>query len=166
MTKTAFVLSLPSNTPAAEVIEAARAQGMELSAKHVYKIRSTNRSKLDTDSGSQRSSASGGFPTASALIKSLPLEMSTAEVTAECQKHGFEINRHLIYVTRGAMRRRLAAGQPIGRGRPGRPPRVPEAVSGASESSFRRLVVELGVARARELVMDVEQRLQLLVAGL
>jgi hypothetical protein len=165
-TKTAFVLAWPADTPAAEVVTAAGQQGMQLSAKHVYKIRSANRAKLErtTSSGALRDpNANGGFRTASAYIKAQPLDMGTMDLIARGRSHGFEINRHLIYVTRAAMRKKLAQGSPLTQQGHGR---FTYGLSGGSiESQFRRLVVELGINRARSLVADVEYKWQSLVAS-
>jgi hypothetical protein len=163
ITKTAFVLAWPADTPAVEIVAAADQQGMQLSAKHVYKIRSANRAKLEktsSSSGGRDSAANGGFRTASAYIKAQPLDMGTMDVINSGRSHGFEINRHLIYVTRAAMRKKLAQGRPLTQARP----RLTHAFPTDSiESQFRRLVVELGVSRARSLVADVENKWQSLV---
>jgi hypothetical protein len=42
-TKAAFVRSLPPNTPAKEVVEQAKAQGLSLTTAHVYAIRTNDR---------------------------------------------------------------------------------------------------------------------------
>ncbi|MFI5306316.1 MAG: hypothetical protein ACHQ53_03125 [Polyangiales bacterium] len=49
--KTAFVLGLPRTTPASEVVAKAKAQGIELTDRYVYVIRSKAKGKAGKPSG-------------------------------------------------------------------------------------------------------------------
>jgi hypothetical protein len=54
--KTNFVMSLPREMPAKQVVDRAKQQGMVISEAHVYKIRSTNKDKAPGKPSSPRSS--------------------------------------------------------------------------------------------------------------
>jgi len=105
MTKTSFVLSLPTNMPAAEVVEKAKAEGVKLDVKYVYNIRATARAKGGTKKVTPKKNIAGA-PSSSA-----------------------------------------------------------KNASGSSEATFRRLVIDLGLARAKSLLDDVERKLGALIAG-
>jgi len=67
--KAAFVRSLPSNTPAKEVVAKARSAGIVLDVGYVYNVRSTSKSSAKKRSGKVEAAAAqqanGGSPKAS-----------------------------------------------------------------------------------------------------
>ena len=107
-TKTAFVLSLPTTMPAAEVVQKAKADGIKLDVKYVYNIRATART----------AAKKGG-------TKKLIPKKKIVRAPSTSAKNA----------------------------------------SGSSEATFRRLVIDLGLARAKSLLGDVERKLGELIAG-
>jgi hypothetical protein len=124
---------------------------------------------------------------ASEFVREQPIDMPSREVVDKGKKLGIKLSQSLVRVTRFKMRhgggaKPAAAGRGVvRRGRPpkaavaagkaarrGRPPKIAPAVAGglsAAEVQFRRLVVELGTARAKALVVEVERGLEAAISG-
>jgi hypothetical protein len=127
------------------------------------------------------------YGSASEFVRGQPMEMPTKEVVEAGTKLGLKVTAGLVRVTRFKMRhggeaKPAAAGRgTVRRGRPpkataaagkatrrGRSPAKAPAAAGAlsaAEVQLRRLVVELGTARAKALVVDVERGLEALISG-
>jgi hypothetical protein len=73
--KTAFVLSLPRDIPAAEVMKRAKAQGIELTDKYVYNIRASARSAAKKKTSVARA--------ASVVASKKPVAAAKVEASAE-----------------------------------------------------------------------------------
>lgn len=113
----------------------------------------------------------------STFIRQYP-DLSVEEVVAKAKEEGLSILPNLVYKVRGRAKARAFASAPIAKR--GRPPRIPEARdassgpvsrepasprSGDIETAFRKLVLELGLQRAKALLAEVEDKLHALVAG-
>ena len=190
---TRFVLSMPRDTAALDVVKAAAAQKIELTAALVHKIRSRYKGpppgaqvQLKLVPAPQRSEAAapGGkrYPSASAFVREQPLNRPVNEVVAEGTKLGLNVKPLLVRVVRSKMRHAgdakpaAAAKGAVRRGRParaqiagkrGRPSAAKAAgsASGAAEAQLRSLVVQLGTARAKALVTELEQAIEALISG-
>lgn len=89
------------------------------------------------------------------FIRSLPNDMPAKAVVEAGKAKGMTFSQQLVYNVRAGAR-----GGKKGRG----PKRVRRAARSApAESTFRQTVIELGVARARQLLDEVEARLQELI---
>jgi hypothetical protein len=81
----------------------------------------------------------------SAFVRGLPSSMTANEVVAKAKASGITLSAAYVYNIRGA-------SKTLAKKRPGRPRSAPARVApsraaGSSESSLRRLAVELGVSR-------------------
>jgi hypothetical protein len=124
---------------------------------------------------------------ASEFVREQPIDMPSKEVVDKAEELGIKLSQSLVRVIRFHMRhggeaKPAAAGRGTApRGRPpkaavaagkaarrGRPPKTAPAVAGglsAAEIQFRRLVIELGTARAKALVAEVEKAIEAVIAG-
>ena len=94
----------------------------------------------------------------SAFVRALPSTLSAKDVVAKAKAAGVKLSEAYVYTIRSGSRARKA-GAPRKRGRP-----VTMGARG-SEASFRKLVLDLGVRRSRELLDEVETKLVRLIAG-
>jgi hypothetical protein len=121
---------------------------------------------------------------ASEFVREQPIDMPSREVVEKAEKLGIKLSQSLVRVTRFHMRH-AGEGKPARagkgearRGRPpkaasakgrrrGQPPAAARAASGpsAAEAQLRRLVVELGTARTKALVTEVERAIEGLISG-
>jgi hypothetical protein len=188
---TRFVLSLPRDTAAVEVVEAAAAQKINLTAALVHKIRSRYKGPLPGQQNQAKSApapqrvdvpttGNKQYPSASAFVREQPLNRPVSEVVAEGTKLGLNVKPLLVRVVRSKMRhagdaKPVTSAKGVGkRGRPvraapkpsvarGRPPA--SAASSTAETQLRALVVELGTARAKALVDELATAIEALIAG-
>jgi len=93
-----------------------------------------------------------------AFVLSLPHNMPAKEVVAKAKAAGLTITAGYAYEIRSAANRKGKKGKLAGATRRANG-------GGSSESTFRSLVVDLGLARARSLLSEVERRLGDVVAG-
>lgn len=112
----------------------------------------------------------------STFIRQHP-DLSVEELVAKAEQEGLSIAANLVYKVRGRAKARAGiASSPVKRGRPARVSLAREiGVINSSEStpqrerdieaSFRKLVLELGLQRAKTLLAEVEGKLHALVAG-
>jgi len=180
---TRFVLSMPRDTAAVEVVKAAAAHKIELTAALVHKIRSRYKGPpLGAQVQPRPASAAPGgkrYPSASAFVREQALNRPVNEVVAEGTKLGLNVKPLLVRVVRSKMRHAgdakpaAAAKGAVRRGRPVRAvaqtegkrgrPRAGTA-SGAAEAQLRSLVVQLGTARAKALVTELEHAIEALIS--
>jgi hypothetical protein len=124
---------------------------------------------------------------ASEFVREQPMEMPTKEVVVAGEKLGLRVTGGIVRVTRFKMRHggeakpKAARRGVVRRGRPpkaavaagkaarrGRSPTKAFAAAGgpiAAEAQLRRLVVELGTARAMALVDELERAIGALISG-
>jgi hypothetical protein len=76
-TKTAFVMGLPRDMSAREVVAKGKAQGIKLSEAHVYKIRSTSKG------GATKKAAKGGAAKKAAPAKKAAKKAAPAKKAAK-----------------------------------------------------------------------------------
>ncbi len=189
LTKTSFVLSFPAETPAKDVVAAGAAQGISLSEKGVYKTRYLARAKgSKTPKATVKAAArpamaakaprkpgkrGPGDGSGSAFIRSQPATMKASEVVAAAAKAGITITAGLVYSVRQAAKKKAgkAPSTPAGKRR-GRPPAAavkvtPKAVvnvaaGGDRERQLVQLALDVGLARAVELIRDVKSKIDTL----
>jgi hypothetical protein len=157
--KSAFIRSLPADMPAADVVAKAKAANLKLTPAFVYAIRSKSRNK--SSSGAKRGpKPATGKPSASEFVRSQPASMKASEVVAAGAKQGIKFSTNLVYAVRSS------GGKP-GAGRGGRRGRgrAVAAAGGHHESSFRQLALDLGLARARQVLDSLESKLRELISG-
>jgi len=96
--------------------------------------------------------------TKTSFVRSLSPTMPAKEVVKLAKAQGLTITEGYVYEIRSAAKRKKKG---LGRGAGSRR----AATSGSSESTFRKLVLDLGLARSRDLLDQMERRLGDLVAG-
>jgi hypothetical protein len=110
-----------------------------------------------------------------AFIKSLPTTMSAKEVAAKAKSAGLTLAEKYVYRIRSKMRAaQRTHGRVAQRGMSGptshivtnrRQARSTGRSSGGTESTFRRLIFELGSERAHSLLKEFESKLSRLIEG-
>lgn len=110
-------------------------------------------------------SIKGKFGAKAAFVRSHP-NASAKEVVDLAAKAGLTMTVNHVYNVRstsGISRRRTSA--PVARAAtPSKAGKVVK-MNGPAEAQFRRLVLEIGVARARTLLRDIDHKLAAIVAG-
>jgi len=164
--KSAFVRSLSFDMPSADVIARARAKGMVLTRNDVHAIRAIARRKRASSarpSSAGRGRASGGV-NKSAFVRSLPSNLSAAEVIEKGKAKGIKLSAAQVYTIRANARRKApeklparllragaargAAGSSTGRGRG----------ADAKEAEFIAAALDLGLARAETLIRTLRAK--------
>ncbi|HVW26992.1 MAG TPA: hypothetical protein VHC69_16615 [Polyangiaceae bacterium] len=145
--------------PAADVVAKAKAANLKLTPAFVYAIRSKSRNK--GPSGAKRGpKPATGKQSASEFVRSQPASMKASEVVAAGAKQGIKFSTNLVYAVRSSGNRPGARG-----GRRGRGHAAAAGGGGHHESTFRQLALDLGIARARQVLDGLESRLRELISG-
>ena len=117
---------------------------------------------------------SGKKTTKAGFVRSLPDTMPAKDVVAQGAAAGLEFSEKYVYNTRSSARikpARVSAPRAVVKAAPVARVAAPVTVSGgsspavASESAFRKLVLDLGIARSKSLLSDVESKLAALING-
>jgi hypothetical protein len=122
--------------------------------------------------------------TATEFIKSQPREISAADVVKAAEKVGLKIDANYVYKVRSRLGAKPAAKAKLEAPKATKPAPAPKAAQSAptpkaastvptapkitgvsNDVAFKKLVVELGVARAEALVVEVKRKLAELFAG-
>jgi hypothetical protein len=170
--KTSFVMNLPRDLPAKQVVVEAKKAGLVISEAHVYKIRSTNKDKTKGPSKgagrgpkppvSNGSSARGGASEKRDFVLSFSPSTPASEILRKAKESGIGLSKAYLYTIRAS-----AGSKPVGRG--ASKAQAPAAKSGAKrgsaggsslESQFVNAALDLGLARAGELLERVRSRLK------
>ncbi len=106
------------------------------------------------------------YPSASACVRTQPVDVPAKQVVAAGAKIGLKVTPNLVRIVRYKMRR-AGLAKPVGpEKRPLRKARGTVApASTASEMQFRKLILQVGTARARTLIDAVESRLEDLISA-
>ena len=91
------------------------------------------------------------------FVRSLPSTMSAKEIVEKAKAKGMTISEQYVYTIRTNSRRKGGASK--SRRTSGRQGRT------SSETTFRKMIFDLGVERARALVDEVDAKVQALIAG-
>jgi hypothetical protein len=152
--KTEFVLGLPRELSAKDVVVKAKEKGLKLSEAYVYKIRSASKGGSSKGGSAKGGSSRGGAPKRGAakraapaaakreakpsaaapakagmskvdFVRSLPPGTSYADAAAQAKPLGIELSKAYFYVLKSEAKK---SGSPAGAARqgraPGRPPRA------------------------------------------
>ncbi len=107
--KTQFVMGLPHDTSAKEVVARGKAKGLVLSEAHVYKIRSTNKSKAKgvakkaAGKGAKKSTAKAAKGTSLSkrdFVLSFSASTPAAEVLKKAKQAGLGLSKAYLYTVR------------------------------------------------------------------
>lgn len=171
--KTNFVMGLPRDLSAKDVVKQAKAQGIVISEAHVYKIRSTNKDKArpgrktkvpartGRKSGASAAKASGS-ESAEGMSKrdfvlSFDVGTPAAEVLAKAKAAGISLSKAYLYTirsgagaTRSAKTGRTAKASPV-RGR---------NANASLEAQLIDAALDMGLSRATALLERVRSKLK------
>jgi hypothetical protein len=154
--KSAFIRSLPADMPAVDVVAKAKAANLKLTPAFVYAIRSKSRSQ--SGGGAKRGpKPATGKQSASEFVRAQPASMKAAEVVAAGAKQGIKFSTNLVYAVRSS------GNKGVGRRGRGRGRAAAVVSGGGDESTFRRLALDLGIARARQVLDGLESKLRELI---
>lgn len=162
--KTKFVMGLPRDLSAKQVVEKAKQQGITITEAHVYKIRSTAKSKPAGKAPGKpgrppKSSApadASGLSKREFVLRFGP-ETPASEILKKAKEAGLGLSKAYLYTIRsssGASQKRGAAGG----GRAGGA-RSRASVS-SLESQFIDAAIDMGLAKASELLERLRARLK------
>ncbi len=85
------------------------------------------------------------------FVRGLPATMTANEVSQKAKDAGLRITPGYVYEIRSSAKRKAARRLP--------------AAPASPDARFRQIVLDLGIARARELLVEVEAALKALIAG-
>jgi hypothetical protein len=121
----------------------------------------------ESDPGVSVTRAAQHYPSASAFVRTQPVDVPAKQVVAAGARLGLKLTSNLVRIVRYKMRRAGLAKPALATKRPLRKTRPPAIVpaTGTNELQFKKLVIELGIARARTLVDAVAQSLESLISG-
>lgn len=175
LTKTAFVRQLPEDMPAKEVVDKAKAAGIELSEAYVYEIRSAAK-RAKKKSGGEKAARGGVAKKAAApaegkdasgmtkreFVESFAPTTPATEVIAKAAERGLSLTAKYIYNLRSeAKAGKKPAAAPAARpaaapaARPAAAAPVSTAALDALETKFVDLTLDLGLSRAAKLLEKV-----------
>lgn len=113
----------------------------------------------------------------SQFIRSFPADTSPAEIVAAAKAKGISFSPNYVSTIRTASNKKAkkaSGGAVVAKRKPGRPKgsknkvKAPAAAhapaSGSAESTFKKLVLDLGTTRARQLLDQVQTALAKIVA--
>ena len=173
ITKTAFILSLPRDLPAAETVEKAKAAGIKgLSETYVYKIRSKTKTAGSPKKGKpgpkpkgklkSAPKKKGGHGSASDFVRSRPASMSAKEVVAAGAKKGLKFSEGLVYQTRAYDKKRRGSSK----GKPGPKPKdfkfqvFPGGGGDGSVAALKQAALAVGFPRALTVVAELAKKFE------
>lgn len=160
--KSAFVRSLAFDMPSAEVIAKARAKGMTLTRNDVHAIRAIARRKQKPgkEAGSAaRGAARKGTVNKSAFVRSLPGNLSAAEVISRARGQGIKLSAAQVYTIRANARRKAEdSPRALSRGAPTGLRVARFSGGGGSENDFVRMALDLGLVRAEGILSSLRNR--------
>jgi len=166
-TKSDFIRS-NINLSAAEIVAKAKAAGHPFTRDLVYKVK--DRTRMRARGNKAKAAPVKPAPTTrtaplskSSFIRSLPTSASVREVVAAAAKRGWKIKPRYVYKVRAATKHKTR--KPVALRVGPHPEATPSSAGSASEITFRKLVLDLGLARAKALLREVEQKLADLIAG-
>lgn len=169
--KTKFVLGLPRELSAKQVVEEAKKQGIAITEAHVYKIRSTAKAKGKGPAKAEKSAARGRGPAKAGrtggagqskrdFVLSFGAETPASEILRKAKEAGIGLSKAYLYTIRSSGGASQKRG---GRAAPARNGRAPVRRGGrgdALETQFVDAAIDLGLAKATELLDSLRSRLK------
>jgi hypothetical protein len=170
--KTKFVLGLPRDMTAKQVVEKAKQQGITITEAHVYKIRSTNKTKPAAGKGkggrpaaaaparasAEKSGGDGAGLSKRDFVLSFGPETPASEILKKAKEAGLGLSKAYLYTIRSS------AGASQRRGRPAAATasggsRTRESTS-SLEAQFVDAAIDMGLSKATELLERLRSRLK------
>ena len=154
---------------AAEIVAKAKAAGHTVTSDLVYKVKDRTKMRKRVNKAKVAPVTPAPTPAAtiskSSFIRSLPAAASVREVVAAAAKRGWKIKPRYVYKVRAATKpptAKLAALRGVAGAHQ---EATPSSAGSASETTFRTLVLDLGLVRSKALLGEVEKKLGDLIAG-
>jgi hypothetical protein len=121
------------------------------------------------------SKSANAKPTKASFVRGIPSSVPAKEVVAKAKAAGMTLSEKHVYVIRSDAKKRSAKNAKK-KAAGGAAPKAhaPSAAAtksvssnggGTNETNFRKLVLALGIPKAKSLVTDVERRLNQLISG-
>ena len=163
--KSAFVRSLAFDMPSADVIAKAKSQGMKLTRNDVHAIRAIARRKTKQPKSTKPAASHAGATRSSGVnksefVRSLPSNLSAAEVMSRGKAKGIRLSAAQIYTIRANARRKG-----IKPNHDRSTPRTQEIVrrtglgrGDSRESDFIAAALDLGLTKAEGLIAALRTR--------
>jgi type III secretion system FlhB-like substrate exporter len=164
--KTKFVLGLPRDLSAKQVVDEAKKQGITITEAHVYKIRSTAKTKGPKGAAGRGAAAKGNAKAGASgslskrdFVLSFGTDTKASEILRKAKEAGIGLSKAYLYTIRSAggasqKRGRRGAGAPVkaaGRGRGG---------FASHEAAFIESAIDMGLAKAADLLDRLRARLK------
>jgi len=187
--KTSFVLGLAMDLPAKEVVAKAKEEGIDLSEKYVYEVRAAQRAKTGKPKvrkgaaktaarrgpGRPKKSAAEKAPAAGKtsrkvrgpkreFVLSQPSSMTATEVVEAAKQRGMSLTANYVYNLRSGK----GTPAPKAAAKASPPRAAVEAVGltrGSIDAQFVTLALELGLARAADLLERVRSQARQLTSA-
>ena len=155
--KADFIRSkLAEGLGASAIVKAAANQGMKIQPSRIYKLKGKSARKGSGPAGKKTTPAfapKAGKLTASDFIRQHPDKTAT-EITKLGKAQGFKFSSNLVYATRAYDKKKSGAPK----GKPGRKPAGKMAAAGNGDAAFKRIALDIGFPRAREIVVELERK--------
>ena len=155
---------------AAEIVAKAKAAGHTVTSDLVYKVK--GRTEMRARGNQAKATPVKPAPTTRAappskasFIRSLSASASVKDVVAAAAKRGWKIKERYVYEVRAATKHKRPEPAALRGGAGPHPQATPSSAGSASETTFRKLVLDLGLARSKALLGEVEKKLGDLIAG-
>src|ERR1700689_3464393 len=110
-------------------------------------------------------------PTKASFVRAIPASVPAKEVVAKAKAAGMTLSEKHVYVIRSDAKKRgkKRGAKAAPKASVGHSTLAAKSVStsggSATETTFRKLVLALGIPKSRSLVLDVERRLNQLISG-
>ncbi|MFT3923531.1 MAG: hypothetical protein QM778_13440 [Myxococcales bacterium] len=160
--KTKFVMGLPRELSAKQVVEKAKQQGITITEAHVYKIRSTAKSKPAAkpakggrSSGKAAASVGSDGLSKREFVLSFGPETPASEILKKAKEAGLGLSKAYLYTIRSSSGATQKRGASAGRAAGARRGSV-----SSLESQFIDAAIDMGLAKAGELLERLRARLK------
>ncbi len=151
--KTKFVMGLPREMSAKAVVEKAKQQGITITEAHVYKIRSTAKSKpAGKGAGKPGRPAKSGDATGLSkreFVLRFGPETPASEILKKAKEAGLGLSKAYLYTIRSSSGASQKRGAGAGR-----------VSSSSLESQFIDAAIDMGLSKATELLERLRARLK------
>lgn len=149
---TKFILALPKDLPAKEVLAKAKASGLETSESNVHRVRRLHgrrsKTRAKTSLPAARAPKGGNKPSGlrkSDFVREQPASTPAKEVVAKAKASGLKLDLQYVYKVRSRSKPRRA---PRAARAASAPTSTVRTTSSSTEALLRALGAELGLGRA------------------
>jgi hypothetical protein len=166
---TKFILALPRDLPAKEVLAKAKASGFKTSESNVHRVRRLHGSASKAPAAAAAAVARNAAPSGkgqkkSEFVRSFSVQTPAKDIVAKAKASGVHLDLQYVYKIRS---RAKPANHGVALVAPGiSAPRVARNGAGTVEALLRALGAEIGLGRAVEILQDERARVSSLTRHL